>query len=109
MSRLEEARDQLPGAAKIAAQFAIDNAGPVAVTACGMFVLNQVAFRAVRPRTAVQALALGVVLFAAEPVLVEQLVRRGVLKFTIRDPHGCKHDLRKLLRESDDDRALAEA
>lgn len=109
MSRLEDVREQLPGAARIATQFAVDNAGPVAVTVCGMLVLNQLAFRAVRPRTPVQALALGVLLYAAEPVLVEQLVKRGVIHFTIRDAHGCKHDLRKLLGESDDDLALVQA
>lgn len=109
MSRLDEVREQLPGAARRAAEFAIDNPGPVAVTLAGMFVVNQLAFRAVRPRTPVAALALAVVLYAAEPWAVEQLVRRGVIKFAIRDPHGCKHDLGKLLGEPDADRPLPAA
>lgn len=104
MSRLDEVRDRLPGAASVATRFALDNAGPVAITLAGMLVLNQLAYRAVRPRTPVQALALAVVLIAAEPVMVQELVKRRVLKFTVRCHAGCPHDLGELLRESDADR-----
>lgn len=109
MSRLDEVLGQLPGAAKIATQFAVDNAGQVGLTLAGMLVLNELAVRAVRPRTPLMALALGAVLVTAEPLLVEQLVRRGVLKFTVRCPEGCRHDLGELLRESDADRLPAKA
>jgi hypothetical protein len=115
VSRLDEVREQLPGAAQIATRFALDNAGPAAVTLAGMIVLNQLAVRAVRPRTPAAALALFVVLVTAEPLLVQELVKRGVLKFTIRDPHGCRHDLGELLRlgdllgDADADRLPAQA
>jgi hypothetical protein len=43
----------------------------------------------VRPKTAAEALALAVVLQVGLPVLATEAVKRGWLKFRVRDEDGC--------------------
>jgi len=86
---LEEYRRALPLAVGKMTELVVDNPGQFVILAAGTVVLTKTALNIVRPRTAVQALALAVVLQAGIPVLGMQAVRRGWLRFRVRDDHGC--------------------
>lgn len=87
-SRLENYRRQIPEAAAEVTQVIVDNPGQFALMVAGMVVLSKAAKNIVRPRNAVEALALAVVLQVGLPMLAGEAVRRGWLKLRVRDEHG---------------------
>lgn len=70
------------------AQVVVDNPGQVAAVAAATIVLTRAAVNAVRPRTAVEGLALMLVLQLAVPKLAQLAVERGYLRFRVRDADG---------------------
>jgi hypothetical protein len=86
--RLGELRNAAPEAVSRAARIIVDNPGQMAVMAAACIVAAQVAGNVMRPRTAVQAVALAIVLQVGMGKLAAAAVERGWLEFKIRDDDG---------------------
>ncbi|HUY44223.1 MAG TPA: hypothetical protein VMV92_00640 [Streptosporangiaceae bacterium] len=86
---IEKYRQSIPLAVKGMAQVMVDNPGQFALLAAGTIVATRAAANLVRPRTAVQALALGIVLQMGLPVLAMEAVKRGWVRIRVRDADGC--------------------
>lgn len=86
--RLEQFRRDVPGAVGQLAAFVVDNPGQVALLCAGTFVVAAAARNIVRPKTVVELLALQAVMTAAAPYVAGEIVKRGWLKFRVRDPAG---------------------
>ena len=89
LERLADARDDAPAAAAAMVRLVLDNPGQFAVITAATIVATKTAFRIVQPRTALEALALLVVLELAIPKLAMTAIDRGWLTIRIRDAHGC--------------------
>jgi hypothetical protein len=87
--RAESLRQELPGAVAAITRVVADNPGQFALIAAGTMVATRAAFNLVKPRTALEALALAVVLQVGLPVLATRAIERGWLKFRTRDADGC--------------------
>ena len=102
MRELEEVRRNLPVAASRMTQLVVDNPGQFALLVAGTIVTARAAQNLVRPRTAVQALALAVILQVGMPALAMQAVRRGWVTIRIRDEDGNLVPLLSLLEPGSD-------
>lgn len=102
LSRLEQVRDRLPGAAAQLTQFVVDNPGQMVMIGAGTIVLTRAAFNLVRPRTALEALALFTLLQISLPHLAMLGIEKGWLNFKLRDPAGCLVPLRLGLSDATD-------
>jgi hypothetical protein len=87
--RAESFRQELPGAVAAITRVVADNPGQFALITAGAMVATRAAFSLVKPRTALEVLALAVVLQVGLPVLATTAVERGWLKFRTRDAAGC--------------------
>jgi hypothetical protein len=97
-------RSELPEGMKALTEFVVDNPVQVSVTVAGMVVVSRIGFNLVKPRTAVQGVALLLVLNVLSPWLVKQAIERGVISFRLRDGEGGFVSARELigsLREDD--------
>lgn len=70
-------------------QLVVDNPGQFALIIAGSMVATRAAMNIVRPRNAAEALALMVVLQVGLPVFGLHAIRKGWLKFKVRDEDGC--------------------
>ena len=107
--QLAQLREELPGAAKVMTQFVVDNPVGVSVTVAGTLVVSRIAVNLVKPRSALQASALLVVLYALTPWLLRQAVERGVISFKLRDGEGGFVSARELLASLREDTGAAPA
>jgi hypothetical protein len=87
-SRIEQLRVQVPVLAEKLTQLVVDNPAQFALLFAGGIVLGRVAGRMVRPRTALEGLALMTVLQAGVPLLATQAIERGWIRFKVRDEDG---------------------
>jgi hypothetical protein len=94
---LARLRETLPEGMKHLTQFVLDNPVPVGVTAAGAVVMVRIGSNVVRPRTAVQASALAVVLYFVTPWLLRKAIERGVISFKFRDGEGGFVSARELM------------
>jgi hypothetical protein len=88
LERLDDAVQKLPGAIGQITQVVIDNPGQMALIACGTIVATRAAINIVRPRTALEALALMVFLQIAIPRAAIAAIDKGWLTIRIRDDGG---------------------
>lgn len=86
---LDEVRDALPVIAGRVTELIVDNPAQFGLMIAGSMVATRVAMNLVRPRNAAEALALMVVLNVGLPALGMHAIRKGWLKFKIRDENGC--------------------
>ena len=84
----ERIRQRLPEAVKTVTQLVVDNPGQVAVTVAGSMVLTRVLANAMRPRTAIEALALLIVCEVGGIWLAAKAMDAGILRFRVRDAGG---------------------
>jgi hypothetical protein len=87
-SRLEALRQGLPHIARDVTQLVVDNPAQFALIGAGTIVLTRAAFRLVKPRNAVEALAVMVVLQLGLPKLALTAMEKEWLRFRIRDADG---------------------
>ena len=107
--QLAQLREDLPDGMKAMTQFVLDNPVGVGVTVAGTLVLSRIAFNAVKPRTAVQGVALLVVLEFVAPWLLKQAIGHGVISFKLRDGEGGFVPARELLASLREDTGAAAA
>lgn len=87
--RIERYRRAIPEAVAGLTEIVVDNPGQCTLLLAGSVVLSRAAFRIVQPRTALQGLALAVVLQVGIPALATQAMERGWLRLRVRDADGC--------------------
>ena len=85
---VEGLAEQLPAAMQAATQVVLDNPGQFALITAGAIVLTRAAANIVRPRTAVEAFALLIVLQVGLPKLIMAAAERGWIRFYVRDEEG---------------------
>ena len=107
--QLAQLREDLPGAAKVMTQFVVDNPVGVSITIAGTLVVSRIAFNAVKPRSALQGVALLVVLNALTPWLLKQAIEHGVISFKLRDGEGGFVSARELITSLREDTSAAPA
>lgn len=88
-SRLEKYRREIPQGVKDVTQVVVDNPGQFALLLAGSVVIGRAAANIVRPRTALEALALMVVLQVGIPVLAAKAIGQGWIRLRVRDADGC--------------------
>ena len=106
---LARLREDLPDGMKYVTQFVLDNPVGVGVTVAGTLVISRIGFNLVKPRTAVQGVALLVVLQFVAPWLLRQAVERGVISFRLRDGEGGFVSARELISSLREDASAAAA
>lgn len=79
---------RLPGAVGGITQVIVDNPGQFALVTAASIVLTRAAVNLVRPRTAIEGLALLVLLQLLLPRLATAAVEHGWITFRIRTPDG---------------------
>jgi hypothetical protein len=87
-SRFGALLERVPAVTAGIVQVIVDNPAQFTMVAAGTLVLTRLAFRAVQPRSAVEALALFLVLQVGIPKLGLIAVENGWLTFKIRDDRG---------------------
>lgn len=88
-SRIENYRREIPKTVTAMTQVVVDNPGQFALMTAGAFVIGSAARNIVKPKSAVEALALAVVLQVGLPALAVRAAERGWIKLRVRDQHGC--------------------
>lgn len=86
---VESIRKVLPEKVKEAAQIVIDNPSQFALVASGSFVFSRIMMNLVKPKNLPEALAVMLVCQAGGSYLAMKAVENGVIKFKVRDAHGC--------------------
>ena len=108
-SQLAQLREELPDGMKYVTQFVLDNPVGVGVTVAGTLVVSRIGFNLVKPRSAVQGVALLVVLNMLTPWLLKQAIERGVISFRLRDGEGGFVSTRELISSLREDTGAAAA
>lgn len=86
--RIERLRGELPGVVGQVTQVLVDNPKAFLLIGAGTVVATRAAVNIVRPRTAMEALALFVLLQMGLPMLASQAMQRGWLQLRVRDDEG---------------------
>ncbi len=86
--RFDNLLQRLPGGMSAMTQIIVDNPGQIALFTAATIVITRAVVNLVRPRTAVEGLALLVVLELALPRLAMAAVEHGWITFRIRTPDG---------------------
>lgn len=86
--RADQIRHELPFMVAKVVEVVVDNPAQMALILAGGVVIGRAAANIVRPRTPLQALALMVVLQVGTPLLMSEAVKRGWIKFRVRDENG---------------------
>jgi hypothetical protein len=98
-SRIEEVREQLPETIGAMVRFVTDNPRQCAVTLGGMIVLDKILINLVRPRTAIEALAVMAVAPLLSAAVMKKAMDSGIIDFQVRDCHGCLVSLSEMRKE----------
>lgn len=109
LQRFDDARQAAPAAAAAAVQVIVDNPAQFAVMTAATIVLARTAVRVMRPRSALELLALMVVLEVTLPRLAMAAIDRGWMTIRIRDVDGRLVPLGLSYEIGDDDPPFAPA
>jgi uncharacterized membrane protein HdeD (DUF308 family) len=86
--QIDTFREKLPETIYGVAQVVADNPGQMALCVAGGIVGARMMANLVQPRNGMQALATLTVCVALGSLLTEQAIKRGILKFRVRDADG---------------------
>lgn len=87
-TKLEQLRENLPDVVGLAARLIVDNPQQMLAVACGSYVMTSALVNLVKPRGTAGFVACGIVSYGISTALTGELIRRGVLRFRVRDEEG---------------------